>query len=315
MRLVIKSFSILISTSSCVSFGGLTARGTAALAPHAEVSMRRESNLDAFRAGAPAGMQMLEASLAASPDNPDILQALAKGYNAYAVAVAETDLLVAQANSDKFETSRDLAINYHTRAAGKARQYLEVSGIHWSTDPEILTSGLKSHSSDQNIINIAFIMSHSMKSLVSLQRGKSVALTYVPIADALSSFACAGHRKPAYPLWACEVMTAIELAEKPAVAGGDIQKSMDILSSLSKSPVGDLMPLALMAQFVLTKKFDKDKWTAVIQAKRARQTASFDLQKSIFMSAEQPRPDDNALLNAAAIRRIEILEQHEKDFF
>jgi hypothetical protein len=300
---------------SCVSMQGLTAKGTASLAPSAELSMRQESNLDAFKSGAPSGLQMLEASLIADPTNETLLMSLAKGYNGYAVAVAETDQLSEKATSGSLHAARDMAINYHTKAVEKARKFFQTKGLKWSSNAEEVAKTIRNLGRDQTVIDLAYVTAHSLKSLVALQKGKAAALTYLPLANALTTIACEGGMKPSYPAWACDVMTAVELAEKPPVAGGDINKAKAIFSEVIKNHPTELMPKALMAQFILTKQNSETDWQQVKTAAMEYRNLQFERQRKIAIDPNMPHADPNALLNAAAERRIEILSSHEKDFF
>jgi hypothetical protein len=300
---------------ACVSMQGLTAKGTASLAPSAELSMRQDSNFDAFKSGAPSGLQMLEASLIADPTNETLLMSLAKGYNGYAVAVAETDQLSERATGGNLFAARDMAIRYHTKAVERARQFFHTKGLKWTNDADEVAKGIRSLGREQAIIDLAYVTAHSLKSLVALQKGKAAALTYLPLANALTGVACEGGMKPSYPAWACDVMTAVELAEKPPVAGGDINKAKAIFSEVIKNHPTELMPKALMAQFVLTKQNDIKAWQDIKTAAQDYRNQQFDRQKKIALDPNLPPSDPTALLNAAAERRIEILAAHEKDFF
>ena len=306
---------VTISLSACISMRGLTAKGTASIAPSAEISMRQETSLEAFRTGAPSGLQMLEASLIVDSGNETLLVSLAKGYNGYAVAVAETDQLAERVFAANTNTARELAIAYHTRAIEKARAFFSLKGIKWSTNADETATEIRSLSRDQSVSDLTFITAHSLKSLVALQKGKAAALTYLPLANALTAIACEGSQKPSYPDWACDVMTAVELAEKPAVAGGDINKAKAMFNEVIKKHPTELMPKALMAQFVLTKQNSDGDWQQIKTAAHEFRNLQFERQKKIALDPALPVTDPNAFLNAAAQRRIEILATHEKDFF
>ena len=295
----------------------LTVQGTASIAPLAEVSMRQESSLEAFRAGAPGGLQLMEASLSADPGNKALLSALAKGYHGYAVVVAETDMLAESFSENTLRYSRDLAINYHTRAVARAKAFLREVGMPWPdmTKSGVDVSSLNSFRNDQTVIDVAFVAGSSLKSLVALQKGRPQALTYMPVAALLTEFACSGKLKPSYPAWACQVMNAVELAERPVVAGGDLGQAGQIFSTLSKTDSLELFPQVLAAQHVLSKKKNEAEWKRIKDSAQAFKAKQFENQNNVASSPAAASGDSSALLNAAALRRIEIITAHEKDFF
>jgi hypothetical protein len=299
--------------SGCVSLSTITANGAGALAPKAEVAMRRGQSYEAFKLGAPSGLQMLEASLLASPDNREILASLAKGYNAYATLAGETEILFSQ--GQRGGTSVQWVIDYHTLAVNRARRFLLASGIKWASDTGALKDSLQPYMDDQQLIDIAFIASHSLKSLMALQRGRPATLTYAPTADTLSQFACNGSRKPTYPVWACDAMKAIESAEKPSVAGGNLGESRKIFHEIYQRNPASLMPLALWAEHGLSKKFSPDDWSMIKEALTQFQAATHKRQSATVLDANLPTDDDQALLNAVAARRIEFMAKHESEFF
>jgi TRAP transporter T-component len=295
----------------------LTVKGTASIAPLAEVSMRQESSLEAFRVGAPGGLQLLEVSLLADPTNKPLLAALAKGYSGYALLVAETDMMAETLSGSELRYSHDLAVNYHMRAVSHAKIFLRESGLPWpdTTKGGVDASALSSFSGDQEMVDMAFVAGSSLKALVALQKGKPAALTYMPLAALLSDFACSGKLKPSYPSWACQVMRGVEFAERPVVAGGDLSKAGQIFSDLSKSAALELFPQAMEAQFMLSKKMSETEWKRIKDTAQVFKQKQFERQNSVVSSQASLEPDDSSLLNAAALRRIEIMTAHEKDFF
>ncbi len=308
---------ILLFLSACVSMTSLTVKGTASIAPLAEISLRQESSFEAFRSGAPGGLQLLEASLSADPKNKSLLSALAKGYQAYAVVVAETGMISESLSESSEQHSRELALDYHTRAVARAKMFLQESGMPWPdvTNTGMEVSSLSSFSGDQTLIDIAFVAGSSLKSLVALQKGKPAALTYLPVATLLSEFSCSGRLRPSYPAWACQAMNGVELAEKPVMVGGDIGKAAQIFADLSKNAPLELFPQALAAQHVLTKKRSADNWKRIKDNAQILKSKQFERQAKVASSQSAVEPDFSALLNAAALRRIEIMTAHEKDLF
>jgi TRAP transporter T-component len=316
IKMIFASGTLLI-LSACVSMTSLTVKGTASIAPLAEISLRQESSLAAFRTGAPGGLQLLEASLLADPKNKSLLSALAKGYQGYAMIIAETDMLEESLSENSQRHSQELAVDYHTRAVARAKIFLQESGMAWPdmTKAGVDVSSLSSFGGDQNIIDLAFVASSSLKSLSALQRGKPAALAYLPAATLLSEFACSGKLKPSYPTWACQAMNGVELAEKPVMIGGDLGKSAQIFADVAKSDPRELFPQALEAQHLLSKKKNDGDWKRIKDSAQIFKATQFERQTKVASSQGTVEPDSSALLNAAALRRIEILTAHEKDFF
>jgi hypothetical protein len=304
---------LLLFQSGCVSIPKIAANGSAALTPYAEIAVRRSPSYESFYMGAPAGLQLLEASLTASPDNLKLLVALAKGYNAYANIAGETEKLLAD-HQDKTPADT-LALDYHTLAVSRARRYLEQFGVPWGASPVLLDKALAEVKRETDIIDVAFVASHSLKSLMALQRGRPSTMTYAPIADALSKFACNGSLKPSYPSWACDAMVAVEMAEKPAIIGGSTEQSAKIFRDIYNRNPDSLMPLALWAQYSLTKKFSRDDWRFIKDAFTLHKSAMQNRQVVIATAKNAPLDDEYALLNAAATRRLDFIVKHENDFF
>ena len=102
---------------SCVSISNLTTRGAASIVAPSEIALQDISDLESWRRGGPAGIQMLEGMHEASPDNTDITIALTKAYNGYATLVAETDMLEDTILDRSFSSSKNLGFprwkNFH----------------------------------------------------------------------------------------------------------------------------------------------------------------------------------------------------------
>ncbi len=304
---------LLLPLASCISMSNLTTRGAASIVAPSEVALQDISDLESWRRGGPAGIQMLEGMHEASPDNTDITTALAKAYNGYATLVAETDMLDDTISDRSFSSSKNLAIDYHSRAIAHAKDALKANNLTWSHQSDTLNSSLSHLSpSDQKLRDLIFIAAQSLKSLIGLKRGSVAFLDLQTTADILVKWTC-DNGGPSYPLWGCKAMSAVELAERPVVAGGNPTLAKQELDKLIAAYPDDLMLVALKAQFVLTKIRDPKSWQ---ESKLRYQKYLADKDVLIKQRVtEQPPRDKNALANAAAAERLRILIQHEKDLF
>lgn len=313
-RIFFLTLGTIYCSTSCVSTAALVARGTAKVVPSAEAAVQQESSYEAWRRGGVSSIQMLEGMLASDPSNPELTAALAKAYNGYATLVAETDALQDQLVGQGSTVGRDLATDYHARAIQRARQFLELQGLRSNQAAlDDLLKGLSQLSRSQQNVDMAFVAAHSLKSLVGLRRDVPTFLELLPLGDAFAQWSCSESPKPTYPTWACEVMQAAELAEKPVVAGGNPADSRKRFDALIARHPDDLMLYALRAQLILTKLRDKAAWTdSKLQLQRYHQRK---IQTLKLRAAQSSPPDKDALMNEAGMTRLHILARHESDLF
>ena len=302
-----------VASTSCVSTSKLAVSGSAGLIPFSEEALKSETSWEAFRRGGPSGLQMLEALHRADPSRVDILAAMARGYSGYAALVAETELLEDQLADRKDTSAKHLAIEYHTRAVHYARLALLGAGLQRG-DGIGVTDAFKHVEKSQETVDVAFVMAQSMKALVGLHREQPAFLKFLPASDDVTHWACNGASHPSFPTWGCDVMAAVELAEKPAVIGGNpaaARKSLEAV--ISKNP-DELFLSALLAQFVLAKKPDAAAWDQ-IKKQYAKVKQQETERAADVLSGKQRKEDSNGLANAAALERLRIMIKYERDLF
>jgi hypothetical protein len=304
----------LTAFSSCLSLSKMTAKGTASIAPLGEQSSRSSHNAELVNAAVPSSILMLEASLKADKTNTDLILQLAKAYQALATTKIETDLLL-QGETRKDSTNSD-AIATHERAVYYSRKFMELNAVQWNKEGDGLEKSLSLKSNDQKVVDTAFIAAASLKSIIAIAGKRATFLTLLPLAQKLSHFSCSGSLRPSYPIWSCDTMRGVELAETPSLAGGDLKASKSTFNSIYQNHKTSLMPLALWAQFLLSKDFDKTDWDMI---KNAAATYRKSSQEKIFQTINGPSsaPDgeDEAYLNSVALIRIDYMTSNEKTFF
>ena len=299
--------------AGCISFSKMTVKGAASIAEPSQAAFQDISDLESWRRGGPAGIQMLEGMHEADPSNVTVTAFLAKAYNGYATLVAETDMMDDQFLDRKASIHKNLAVDYHARAIDHARSVLIAKGLKWNSNPDALKAVLNNwNDNDPETRDMLFILGQSMKSLVGLKRGSAAFLDLQPLATTIVEAACS-RGGPSYPSWGCKGLAAVELSEKPVVAGGNPKAARQDFDGLIAANPEDLMLVALRAQFVLTKVRDPKAWQESKDRYLKYQTAADELVKHRALE-HQPR-DKNALSNAAAAERLRQLIRYERDLF
>lgn len=311
--LIIGAATVSFGLVGCISFSKMTVKGAASIAEPSQVAFQDISDLESWRRGGPAGIQMLEGMHEADPSNVTISLFIARAYNGYATLVAETDMLEDVFLDRKPSIHRSLAVDYHTRAIDHARDVLVTHGLKWSSNTDTLKDSLKDFkTSDAEAKDAAFIVAQSMKSLIGLKRGSAAFLDLMPLASAITEWSCS-HGGPSYPTWGCQALQATELAEKPVVAGGNPTQARKDFDQLIKQNPDDLMLVALRAQFVLTKVRDAKAWQ---ESKDHYQKYLAKLDETAKRRASEHLPrDKNALSNAAGAERLRQMIRYEREIF
>ena len=99
---------VLVALALCTScnLNKITTDSTAPVLANGSVALDRESDLEFAREALPASLKTLETFLINSPDNPDLLLLLAKGFNSYAYGFLEADLEKARLHGSQEEVDR-----------------------------------------------------------------------------------------------------------------------------------------------------------------------------------------------------------------
>lgn len=108
----------LLCAASC-DLQRLTVNQTADVLYDGSVALDREPDVEFARDAIPASLKTLETFLVSAPDNPKLLELLAKGYYSYAFAFLEGDLEVAQvefAEEETIESLRRRSVIHYLRA-------------------------------------------------------------------------------------------------------------------------------------------------------------------------------------------------------
>ena len=292
----------------------MTAKGTSSIAPLGEAASRESDSSGLVTAGMPSSILMLEASMRADPENTELSLQIAKAYQALASTHFETRLLLGGDDRDPSLVSD--AVSAHERAVYYSRRFIDLKGISWSNTPETLRGNLAKSGDDQGVIDASFIAASGLKSIVAIQQKRPAYLTLLPLAETLSKFACAGSTRPSYPVWGCGIMRAVELAETPPLAGGDIKASRAAFQDILKHHPESLMPLALWAEHLLTKEPNPEDWAMIKEAAAAARKKS---NERIFATAVGDAgaipQNDESFLNSVALTRLDYMTRHEKKFF
>lgn len=306
--------AVMSSTlNGCISFSKMTVKGAASISEPSQIAFQDISDLESWRRGGPAGIQMLEGMHEADPSNLTITISLAKAYNGYATLIAETDMMEDQFLDRNVSTHKNLAADYHARAIDHVRSALTAKGLRWSSNADALKDALNSWpSADQEYRDLLFILGQSMKSLIGLKRGTAAFLELQPLATTIVDAACT-HGGPMYPSWGCKGLAAVELSEKPVVAGGNPKAARQEFDALIAAHPDDLMLVALRAQFVLTKIRDPKAWQESKDRYLKYQNAVDDTIKR--RAQDHLARDKNALSNAAAAERLRQLIRYERELF
>ena len=322
----------------CSLIQNATFNQTAAMVYKNTQSLENENNWEMFRLGVPANLQLLEGLLTSSPDNCDLLAALAKGFTSYAYLVNETEVLgellsgkyIGEATPKSFQ---QVMLNY-SKGIKYGVRYLEVSKIKYQ---DLITAAqtpagisrllstklLRSKLQQRRDLDVVFFTAQAMIGLVNFRKNDLALVAQVPIAKELFDWACA--KKNDLYDGVCGIFAGAYESSRPQYLGGNPEAGKEILQQTIKTYASNYLARIAFIQYYLAPRKD-------YQGFLAQKTWFLKNQKSFIEDHlwDPPLPlkysaaaDTHTfsqgknlnLFQQSAVKKFEIIHQYEKEIF
>lgn len=314
----------------------------AALVYHNSKALEDETNWEMFRRGVPGNLQLLVGLLSSSPENPDLLAALTKGYTSYAYLVDETDALGELLSGNRgnltaliFPSPQQQAILNYSKAVSYGIRYLQLRNISYqnlitaaqSVDgiSKLLAKKLsKSKAQQLQDLDVVLFTAQAMMGLVNFRKNDLALVAQVPIAKGMFDWACSVKNDLYYG--ACGIFYGAYEASRPTFLGGNPEKGKAIFQETIREYPDNYLARIALIQYFLAPRGDYQGFLA--------QKAWFDQQrKSLFEDNiwDPPLPLKNShtnlkttppskrpglnLFQQSAAKKFEMMKKYEKEIF
>ncbi len=217
-----------VALGSGCSLNTFTTNQTAPVFKHGSLALDRESDLEFAREALPASLKTLETFLMNSPDNPDLLILLSRGFASYAFGILETDLEKAKLNGSQEEIdalNRRAVLHYL-----RSRDY----GLRLLDYPELEkaaldgnTKKLKETLSDvtEDDVPALFWATYSWASAINLAQDDPDMVASLGVIEVLMNRVLA--LNPGYMYSSPRLFMGVFFASRPAMFGGNPEKSKE----------------------------------------------------------------------------------------
>lgn len=314
---------IFFTLNSC-SFNSLAVSGSSGLLYSASTEAEAEPNYEIFKSGVPGNLMLMEGLLAESPENKDILLTLTKGYAGVAFAVNETEMHSEEWSEAKSENGKSQALFNYTRAMNFGLRYLKTNNISLSellekvNEPQGVTHLLdKRLSSDKKDLELVLFTAQSIGALINLQKDNISLVAQLPLAKSMFDWVCM--KKPQINYGTCDIFYGAFEAGRPKMLGGNPEKGKEIfLQAIAKHPHNWLIRTSFMLYYLIPQN-DKDGFLVQIDYLKKKQ-AEFNSFYVYTSNPEAKNVDWNReksvrLYQSLALKRLELMEKHQKQFF
>lgn len=282
----------------------------------------KEGNWEYFRVGIPGNLKLIDGLLSVRPDDMNLLVPAIKGYSGYAFVVNETLYLEDKYKDRDDSHHKDQAIINYGKALSYGKHFLSLEGL---TLDSIAKQGktksgavayLNDHLSSGDVtVQAAAYTAQALASLINLQKGDMLLVSYLPVAKALFDWAC--EKSPNVGHGVCQMFYGSYESSRPRMLGGNPAKGKKIFNKfIADNPHNWLGRVAYLEHYVIPMGNEnayrlQKKELNILSEKHAS-----NLKNSI---AEEKRPAfENKRLRiyqATAIKRFKIIKKLEKDIF
>lgn len=314
---------ILFTLNSC-SFNSMAVSGSSSLLYNASTEAEAEPNYEIFKSGVPGNLMLMEGLLAESPENKDILLTLTKGYAGVAFAVNETEMHSEEWSEAKSETGKTQALFNYTRAMNFGLRYLKTQNISLSellekvNEPQGVGHLLEKRlSNDKKDLELVLFTAQSIGALINLQKDNISLVAQLPLAKSMFDWVCM--KKPQINYGTCDIFYGAFEAGRPKMLGGNPEKGKEIfLQAIAKHPHNWLIRTSFM-QYYLIPQNDKDGFLVQMDYLKKKQAE----YNSFYVYTSNPeaknvdwnREKSVRLYQSLALKRLELMEKHQKQFF
>jgi hypothetical protein len=273
--------------------------------------MENETDMNILSSSLPAQLKLAEGLLGVNPTDINILGALIQGYTAQGMAVFETqsldDELAGRRQGNAWKTARLC----YQRAIGFGERYLLKRGL---TIKELQTA-LRDNNINELFTNElrrtdrepVFYLAQAIALAANLDKSHQRFVSYLPLSEAMMTWVCSP--TPDFRAGLCPLFTAVALASRPRMLGGNAPKARELFIEAIKKYPDNLFIRTAYLQYSVIPRSGKTDWLV--------QKEWFEKEMAAGIKGVVHDTEDSAipLLNAVALRRFEIISRHEKKLF
>ncbi len=273
--------------------------------------MENETDVDIVGSALPAHLKLAESFLGLNPRDPNILGILIQGYVAQGMTIFETqsldDELAGRRQGDAWKKARLC----YQRAIGYGERYLLERGVtikelqtalRENKILDLLTEELRAIDREP-----VFYLAQAIALAANLDKSHQRFVSYLPLSEVMTEWVCS--HTPDYRAGLCPMFTAVALASRPKILGGNAPKARELfLETIKKFPDNFFIRIAFL-QYSVIPRSSKADWLI--------QKDWFEVNKVAGRESVARSSEDGAipLLNSVAVRRFEIISRYEKKLF
>lgn len=288
----------------------------------ASAEMESESDWDMAAKALPANLKTVAGLHSIDPTNKDLLQALVKGYTAYAFGINETLYLDERFADVTGGPLRAETIRNYSKALAYGFQFLATydltaDALFKANAEHQLDALLGAHFSASDSAGVATLLFtvQAWANLINLQKSNATLLSQLSIVKQLADFGCS--LAPDFQYGFCEMFAASYEASRPKALGGDPAKAQSIfLAAIKKYPRSLMVREAYIERYLvplgLKDEYLKEKTSVLPLLKEQQEQASFIPGEA---SSQDPLQVKTAFLSAVAAKRLSIIQRHESSLF
>lgn len=314
---------ILIFTfSSCSSMRSLALKTAAPMFMDSMAGIEAEGNWDAFKAGTPGNLALIDGLLAVRPSDENLLVAAIKGNAGYAFGVHETLYLQDKLGETDNKYHKEQAIAFYAKAFDYGQTYLKENDLSLEDlqnalkekkgVPGLLESQL---SGDQVSLEGILFTAQALGSMINLQRENIQLISYLPLVKGMFDWVC--DLDPMIGHGMCQIFYGSYEAGRPAMLGGNPEKGKEIFEKMiSEQPHNWLARVAFIEYFAIPQ------YNQSVYNRQKKDLMKFEqLHKGRLNwspGTEVVPAFANKRLNlyqAIAIKRFQIIKKYENDIF
>ncbi len=300
----------------------LAVGATGGLFRTASAEMESESDWDMAAKALPANLKTVAGLHSIDPTNKDLLQALVKGYTAYAFGINETLYLDERFSDVTDGPLRAETIRNYSKALSYGFQFLATydltaDALFKANAEHQLDALLRAHfsASDTSGVEALLFTVQAWASMINLQKSNATLLSQLSIVNQLADFGCSLAADFQYGF--CEMFAASYAASRPKALGGDPAKAQSIfLAAIKKYPRSLMVREAYIERYLvplgLKDEYLKEKSLVLPLLKEQQEQASFIPGEPSSQDLVQVK---TAFLSAVAAKRLSIIQRHESSLF
>lgn len=317
------TLTLTLTLSACSTINKMAINGSSNLLYSAGGNVETQNNFEFVKSGMSGNLLLMESLLSASPENQNIIATLNKGYAGLAFAINETQMNEEEWAELKSEEGRKQALFNYTRALTYGQKYLAEEGVEFSelinriNEPQEIHHLLdKRLSNDKRDLEVILFTAQSFGALINLQKDNMTLVAQLPVAKTLFDWVCA--KNPQINYGTCDIFYGAFEAGRPQMLGGNPKKGKEIfLKAIQKHPHNWLIRTSFI-QYYLIPQNDEEGFKEQMNFLATVHEAFnkyYIYDAAPKADAEWTREENLRLYQSIAMKRYELLNRFQKQFF